>query len=57
MCCKFSAFRQLLDAEMKNATRAGLTVTNKREEREVITDEEELFWEKICSGIPQLNHC
>ena len=52
MCCKFSAFRRLLDAEMKDATRAGLTVTNKREERDVITDEEEeLFWEKICSGI------
>ena len=47
VCCDFSAFRRLLDGEMKDVTRAGLTITNKKEEKEAIPDEEEeLFWEK-----------
>ena len=43
--------RKVLNAEMKDATRQGLEVKNKKPEREQITDaEEEVLWEKGLLG-------
>ena len=53
---RFGTFRRVLDAEMKDATRCGLTVSTKKDEKEAITDEEEdLFWSKGLMGTGSSN--
>ena len=37
--------RSALDAEMKDATRAGVALQNKKAERLPVTEEENKFWE------------
>ena len=40
-------FRRVLDAEMKEATRMGVTLKTKEDEKEDVNNEEEkLFWSK-----------
>ena len=44
-------FRSALDAEMKDATRAGITLQNKKAEKLPVTQEEEnKFWEMGLLG-------
>ena len=44
-------FRRVLDAEMKEATRMGVTLKTKRDEKEAVnSEEEELFWSKGLFG-------
>jgi len=43
-------FRSALDAEMKDATRAGITLQNKKAEKLPVTQEENKFWEMGLLG-------
>ena len=44
-------FRRVLDAEMKEATRMGVTLKTKGDEKEAVNnEEEELFWSKGLFG-------
>ena len=44
-------FRKVLDGEMKDATKKGLSVKFKKAERQEVTaEEEELFWSKSLLG-------
>ena len=45
-------FRRVLDAEMKEATRMGVTLKTKGDEKEAVNNEEEkeLFWSKGLFG-------
>jgi len=41
----FRIFRRALDAEMKDATRVGVTLKNKKEEKVPVTEnEDQKFW-------------
>ena len=53
MCClQVHSISSRLDAEMKDATREGLHVKNKKEEKESVTEEEEeLFWNLNLLGM------
>ncbi|XP_068742306.1 zinc finger MYM-type protein 3-like [Montipora capricornis] len=49
---RFTLFRRALDTELKDATREGLHVKNKKEEKESVTEEEEeLFWNLNLLGM------
>ena len=49
--CRFALFRKTLDAEMKHATKSGVAVACKKEDRKEVTAEEEsLLWEKGLLG-------
>ena len=42
---RFALFRRVPDAELKDATREGVHLKSKKEEKEAVSDEEEeLFW-------------
>ena len=43
-------FRRVLDAEMKEATRMGVTLKTKGDEKKAVNNEEELFWSKGLFG-------
>ena len=48
---RFGLFRKVLDAEMKEATRKGLSQKSKKEERHEVTAEEQvLLWSKGLLG-------
>ena len=41
----FSIFRRVLDAEMKEGTRLGIALANKKEEKQPVNEEDEMkFW-------------
>ena len=49
---RFTLFRLALNAEMKDVTREGLHVKNKKTEKELVTkEEEELFWNLNVLGM------
>ena len=49
---RFVTFRRVLDAEMKEATRIGVTLKTKGDEKEAVnSEEEELFWSKGLFGL------
>ena len=49
---RFALFRRVLDAELKDATREGVHLKSKKEEKEAISDEEEeLFWRLNLLGM------
>ena len=51
---RFVTFRRVLDAEMKEATRMGVTLKTKGDEKEAVNSEEELFWSKGLFGAKSL---
>ena len=45
MFYRFSIFRRVLDAEMKEGTRFGIALANKKEEKQSVNEEDEnKFW-------------
>ena len=39
---RFAIFRRCVDAEMKDSTRQGVSLQTKKEEKEAVTDEDEI---------------
>ena len=48
---RFTLFRKVLDGEMRDATKHGIDLKTKKEERsEISVEEEELLWQKGLLG-------